>query len=318
MKNYKFAMTLLEVIASMFIICIGLLSVLMVIPYGAFQVAKARNAEYISNMLAAGAEELQIARWDSVVTEREGTGKGDFGQNTTAQIHIIDPFVTHSLSGVFTTESAPNRERMTGTDDLNFILKEGRRTEIKFSDANNRVASSGQYTYFVTIKPRDVKSEIVGIDSNFEPYEAITEIRFTTDLLGCYQRVGTDTAFEVTPTSSQYYHRAAKFTIPADSVDFATTKYVFITWESTWTAAYNHPDLNTRQHVMMNRGEWCKIVSASNNANGSQDIIVLSNDVVSVRNSQRAENLPDSDAPVPVTVQIFVFPGVMYHKRIYD
>ncbi|MDR2642021.1 MAG: prepilin-type N-terminal cleavage/methylation domain-containing protein [Planctomycetaceae bacterium] len=322
MKNYKSGMTLLEVIASMFIICIGLLSVLMVIPYGAYQVSKARNAEYISNMLAAGAEDLQIAGWNEIVTKKEGVGKADFGNSTTAKIHILDPFVTYNLDNdIFETlENTNFKEAMSGKDDILYILKEDARTEI----TDNR--GSGQYSYFVTIKPKQfVSRKFIGLTNNFDltQYETITAIEFTTDLLGCYQRVDTgDTddpgkPFEVIPESAEYYLKAAKFTIDntindnKTKINFSNTKYVFLTWTTIAQTSSKDPRLNTTQRVIMRRGEWCKIVSANNN-NGKQDIIVLSNDVASIKNSRLAENLPDNN------VRIFVFPGVMYHKRIYD
>ena len=54
--------SLLEVLAAIFVVSIGLLGVLAVIPFGAFQVSKAQHAEYASNMLANAAEEIFI--WD--------------------------------------------------------------------------------------------------------------------------------------------------------------------------------------------------------------------------------------------------------------
>jgi len=52
--------TLLEVLASIFVIAIGLLGVLAVIPFGTLQVSRAYEAEYASNMLANAAEEIVI------------------------------------------------------------------------------------------------------------------------------------------------------------------------------------------------------------------------------------------------------------------
>jgi type II secretory pathway pseudopilin PulG len=50
--------SLLEVLAAIFVMSIGLLGVLAVIPFGAFQVSKAQHAEYAANMLANAAEEI--------------------------------------------------------------------------------------------------------------------------------------------------------------------------------------------------------------------------------------------------------------------
>lgn len=52
--------TLIEVLASIFVVSIGLLGVLAVIPFGAFQFSKANHAEYASNMLANAADEIFI------------------------------------------------------------------------------------------------------------------------------------------------------------------------------------------------------------------------------------------------------------------
>jgi hypothetical protein len=300
----------------MFIICIGLLSVLMVIPYGAFQVSKARNAEYISNMLAAGAEDLQIGGWNEIVTEKPGVGKADFGKTTTANIHIFDPFVDHGSDVPFKKEDATSfQENMRGKDDLNYILKEQERTEMRPE------GSSGKYTYFVTIKPREVTSrKFPGFDANFNiiPCEEITAIKYTTDLLGCYLRVDTDRAFAavIDTAKTQYYAKAARFRIIGEGkIDFGTTKYVFLTWTDPkiWTTDYSHPDSSIdKQTVTLNCGEWCKIVSAGSKDGATQDITLLTNDLIAFKNSGLVKDLPDSG------VQIFVFPGVMYHKRIFD
>jgi len=59
-KRLKNGITLIEVLASIFVVSIGLLGVLAVIPFGAFQASKARHAEYASNMLANAAEEVAL------------------------------------------------------------------------------------------------------------------------------------------------------------------------------------------------------------------------------------------------------------------
>ncbi|MDR2345855.1 MAG: type II secretion system GspH family protein [Planctomycetaceae bacterium] len=317
MKNYKSGMTLLEVIASMFIICIGLLSILMVIPYGTFQVSKTLNAEYISNMLAAGAEDLQIGNWDKNITDTAGVGKPPFEPDPvsgtiTTNIYIVDPFVSHNDFGLFTRRPniLPNlrdsQDKMRGKDDIEYVLSENQRTYI-----DNGNEGSGKYSYFITIKPREVRSSPRYNEAEDRYEEAIDEITYTTDLLGCYQRVDTDTAFEVHPTSPQYYAYAAKFTIPSaeNKLDFSTTKYVFITWVTNWP----DPPSAESQSVTMNRGEWCRVVSAVIKNDNTQDIIVISNDFASVRNNEGSENLPETG-----NIRIFIFPGVLYHKRIFD
>ncbi|MDR2168683.1 MAG: hypothetical protein LBP59_00900 [Planctomycetaceae bacterium] len=311
MKSYRLkkalGMTLMEVIAAMFIICIGLLSVLMVIPYGAFQVAKARNAEFISNMLAAGVEDLQINEWDKNITEMEGIGKPPYpasytvpgnpfdNQDSDIEIYIIDPFVphplvppsppppSHVLSGldenIFVLNPiAVSEEMMIGKDDIHYILKENERTEIRDP------RGSKQYSYFITTQAREFIT-------------ASGKITFTTDLLGCYKRVNSDMAFTILSPPSTLYTKAARFTIPSTNphdgseIDFSATKYVFITWSEPPVAG-----------VTLNRGEWCKIVNVSKNeAANTFDIIVLL--------SGNAEEIGGFS-------QVIIFPGVQYHKQL--
>jgi prepilin-type N-terminal cleavage/methylation domain-containing protein len=287
MKSYKSGMTLLEVIASMFIICIGLLSVLMVIPYGAVQVSKVRNAEYISSMLAAGVEDLKITEWDKNI--KDSTGK-KITESTNAaadaNVYIIDPFVAHSVSSPFVqcflgkeadaaTAGIPYYldvlnldQMMTNKNDLDYLLKEDARTEIQ-STSHLR-----QYTYFITIKPK-------------QPVAAGAVIPFTTDILGCYQRV--DEFFKlILSLPPQYYLQSAKFTVDSSvrCLDFSTTKYVFVTWIDGTDKYY----------------EWCKIVSVLENNNGKQEIVVLMSNASGMNSASN--------------IHIFVFPGVLYHKQM--
>ena len=60
LPSLKRGVTLMEVLAALFVLSIGLLGVLAVIPFGSFQIAKARQAEYGSNMLAAAKAEVRI------------------------------------------------------------------------------------------------------------------------------------------------------------------------------------------------------------------------------------------------------------------
>ncbi len=53
--------TLIEVLAAIFVISIGLLGVLAVIPFGIFQVSKARDAEHTANMLDAATADVGIS-----------------------------------------------------------------------------------------------------------------------------------------------------------------------------------------------------------------------------------------------------------------
>lgn len=122
--------SLMEVLASVFVIGVGLLGVLAVIPFGAFQVSKAQHAEYCSNMLVSAANELQtvlpMSTWrlphDTVALQstnmvRQGgpvAGTRYFlNHNTqsnkrynTTQYLLVDPFYECGTPSI-TTDIAP-------------------------------------------------------------------------------------------------------------------------------------------------------------------------------------------------------------------
>jgi hypothetical protein len=281
----------------------------MVIPYGAFQVSKARNAEYISNMLAAGAEDIQITTIvDDVLTEKgdDNIGFRDNGTITKPfiPIYLVDPLVTsNSYTNVFELVPTGFAGLMFGKDDLDYVLRDGARTKMQ-EYGSDKQQYLKQYSYFVTIK------------TNYAKYNSNTEkvnVKFTTDLLGCYKRTDEDVAFMVEPdadpTNSQIYSKAAKLRIITSGdrrLDFSTTRYVFITWDKTWL---DGGVLTTKC------GEWCRVVSVNEvpEVPNRQDIVVLANEFVSEKNINIAGNLAE-----PNDIKIFIFPGVMYHKRIYD
>jgi len=60
MTRQHSGISLLEVLAAIFVVTIGLLGVLAVIPFGAFQVTQANHAKYASNMLANAVEEVLL------------------------------------------------------------------------------------------------------------------------------------------------------------------------------------------------------------------------------------------------------------------
>jgi hypothetical protein len=342
MKNKLLGMTLMEVIASMFIVSIGLLGILMVIPYGAFQVSKARNAEYISNMLAAAAQEIKITEWITPITDRyQDIPSGGLFTDERIRICVVDPFVDHTQNSNFEKRAwdatnatnatldlpifvqevygspADNtdvkeaireakKEKMRGKDDIKYTLKEDSRTVI------NDVSGNPDYSYFFTVKPRNILSDATS---------TITGIDFTTDLLGCYKRIDMDRAFQldIDMPRSAFYLRAAKLTVTAMSgapederfLDFSTTRYVFITWTEHVTRT--SPPASVPASVFLRRGEWCRVVSVGKDATTNKQVImVLANEVASIRNSN-AENLEN----VGASPELFVFPGVLYHKRIY-
>lgn len=71
--------SLMEVLASVFVIGVGLLGVLAVIPFGAFQVSKAQHAEYCSNMLVSAANELAALELAKPTTWRDGNNVNSIG-----------------------------------------------------------------------------------------------------------------------------------------------------------------------------------------------------------------------------------------------
>ncbi len=70
------AITLIEVLAAIFVISIGLLGVLAVIPFGIFQVSKARDAEHTANMLAAAEADIKITGMTLIGNWASGNGNG--------------------------------------------------------------------------------------------------------------------------------------------------------------------------------------------------------------------------------------------------
>jgi Tfp pilus assembly protein PilV len=73
-KQQHNGITLLEVLASIFVVSIGLLGVLAVIPFGAYQASQARHAEYAANMLANAAEEVYVRDMAKPLTWGFNTG----------------------------------------------------------------------------------------------------------------------------------------------------------------------------------------------------------------------------------------------------
>jgi hypothetical protein len=224
-------------------------------------------------------------------------------------VFVIDPLVRHDNLGVFIPVQleVPEYENlMFGKDDVEYVLRDDARTRLQNADG------SQQYSYFVTIKPREV---------NYNSETEKVSIKFNTDLLGCYRRAKKDEGYgvdkgdvvfgvELDTSESKFYSKAAKLRIKTTSdvrLDFSTTRYVFITWTRVW------PESGSGKKMTMNCGEWCKVVSVSEvDGEQAQDIVVLANEFVSERNINVSENLSVDAA------RVFIFPGVMYHKRIYD
>ena len=146
-KKQSRGISLLEVLAAIFVVAIGLLGVLAVIPFGALQVSRAYQAEYAANMLANAAEEITIRRMPNP----------DFWeppQDTLDCTKLVwfEPYkVPHDHDYIAFIQRSGWEERMRGRDDLVFTAHRDRRPD--FTGQDDRIESSGKYTWFFTYKP---------------------------------------------------------------------------------------------------------------------------------------------------------------------
>ena len=153
-KQVHRGVSLLEVLAAIFVVSIGLLGVLAVIPFGAYQVSKTQHAEYASNMLANAAEEILIrkmthpASWQTVpaTTTLDCTKfiLFDPHESLTPSHHIV-----HVLDAQW-------QEVMRGRDDIVYTLHDDKRPD--FSGQGDKIQSSGKYTWFFTYLPQYLDS----------------------------------------------------------------------------------------------------------------------------------------------------------------
>jgi hypothetical protein len=171
------------------VICIGLLGVLAVIPYGAYQTAKARNAEHTSWILDAAAKDLrtmELAKPENWMTqnatptqltainvmENDPPANVFLNHSTSAsrilncsRFLMVDPFgdintpINNSphISQIGANFNNPQMNqqllcnRMTGQDDLVYTTHSDKRTD--FSGQEGKILSSGQYTWFFMFRP---------------------------------------------------------------------------------------------------------------------------------------------------------------------
>jgi Tfp pilus assembly protein PilV len=306
----------MEVLASMFVICIGLLGVLAVIPYGAYQTAKAKNAENTSWILDAAEKDIiaiKMVKPTSWIAEGNTLQFLDTSTSTTVNIFVndvsdsnkelncsrflmIDPFSNNIIvnnhiyrigtnSNFMPSQLQVFRTKMIGQDDLVYTTHSDKRTD--FSGQDNKILSSGQYTWFFMFQPLP-RSSYTGtlpmvLWSNVENYTDI-------DILGCYNRVpGTEQV--LSPISaSLYYNNSILLTIPSGDYDLKNTKYVFLSWDHT-----SKPRAD---------GGWYKIIYVAETQNSQLDIFLTLH----------------GGTPYPsvgsTNLQMLIVPGVMYHKRI--
>jgi len=290
--------SLLEVLAAIFVLSVGLLGVLAVIPFGAFQVSQARHAEYASNMLANAAEEIFIRKmaapmeWTAVdATEVWSNGIPIFDRvmetlNCTKFIwyepfEVFDPDLHIFCVSTFITAKHWD-EVMRGYDDLNYEFDGGDRPVLRFK--NGKPIGSGKYTWFFTYLP-EIDSAFIG-DKNAVPLAEV-EPKVVADILACYNRVATDDR-QVAPSSFTASRGGGTFTLPnAEHLELLTqTKYVFVTWGPA---------------IEVEGGAWCKIVFVDK-SNPAIPKVVVTGDLEGIGNN----------------IQMYIPSGVLYHKRVKD
>lgn len=294
-KN-RHGISLMEVLASTFVIGVGLLGVLAVIPFGAYQIGKARDAEHCLNMLQSAEADLQIMGLAKPVNWNNGNNVADNAGTTvydnsstnldTNRLIMVDPFNTANPTwfdgnlrsrmhfiGANLDNPALWRERMRGQDDLDYTRIEDQRPD--FSAQNNKVRSSGKYTWFFTFKPTS--------------YNAGDTV--DVDIIACYNRVPgiQDTERSVNIDNSDYaqYQNGArlKLTGSAEELDLKNAKIALITWGSnSWC--------------------WCKIVNVTDYDGAAKYVIVV---------KKSGDNLPNNTNNNFLNPKAFIVDGALYH-----
>lgn len=297
--------TLMEVLASVFVLGVGLLGVLAVIPFGAFQVSKGRDAEHCSNMLAAARDEVAVnglaqpKSWKNGTTIASSGGTNVFKSSDDtfdcSKFIMFDPLnadKSSDFTNIYVIAKTLNninvwKERMRGQDDLNYIRSENART--KFVD--NHILSEGKYTWFAMFMP----TSFTTTPSDYNNVDITTINPVNVELIGCYNRVPGDEREVDGNRFSNYVQFASgasmRWTASSNSgveeLDLTGTKLIFFTWSDT-----NQP-----------HGCWCRILSASAiNTSGTpyRDIIVLE-----LSNASLPSNINNARA--------LIVPGALYH-----
>jgi hypothetical protein len=384
----------MEVLASMFVICIGLLGVLAVIPYGAYQTAKAKNAENTSWVLANAEKDLQtmglaqMHTWkipstiDLITThsyQLDGTsisGQRYFLNHPTqadkrydCQTYLlVDPFntgvTTMDLVGYLIPHvrvvGAGNNgsggfdnlplwlERLSGQDDLVYTTHSDKRTD--FSGQNNKILSSGQYTWFFMFRPQfdDIPVSPDPAGGASQVGRAIDADVLTTadvDILGCYNRIPGEAktvyahyvAYNDLADDYDPLFNGAAITFrsnSAEALDVSKTKYIFISWP-------RFRGTSTLHHV---EGCWCKIINATQIEQNNRNIFIPeitttwfpqsykrtiyvtgTPSFVSQYGGAGGLTTPPYPEGIPnfnegggnaISIRGLIIPGVMYHKRI--
>jgi hypothetical protein len=318
----------MEVLASMFVICIGLLGVLAVIPYGAYQTAKAKNAENTAWLLDAAVKDLQameLAKPENWIVQHNSTWlTREDSTSTTHNIFLnhadndddkilncsrflmIDPFsdtlnrlpLNNHIFQIGTNFTNPQsvpllfRERMTGQDDLVYTTHPDKRTD--FSGQSNKILSSGQYTWFFMFRPQ-ISGSVTNTTSVYwtsvnDPLNGKVDSDTDIDILGCYNRVPGSDKEKFIPFvfEASYYNNSISVNIPPDDYDWKETKYVFLSWK-----------LGTAPNIYT-EGGWYKVINVS----GLTVFLQL----------HQGGTL--YTAGTGTDLLMLIIPGVMYHKQI--
>ena len=204
-QHPRHGISLLEVLAAIFVLSIGLLGVLAVIPFGAFQVSKANHAEYASNMLANAAEEIVVRKMlDQVST------------NNPVNFVWVEPYNKEPIEQMpISFVSVEDwTEIMRGQDDLVYTTHGDRRPDFPA----DKVQSSGRYTWFFTFQPTSTNGNV------------------SVDVFACHNRMPSD---DVWRQPDQYRPSSGGgmfiFDNPPDNLveRLAQTKYILLTWEDS-------------------------------------------------------------------------------------
>jgi type II secretory pathway pseudopilin PulG len=288
--------TLIEVLVSVFVIGIGLLGVMAVIPFGAYQVSKAEQAKYTANMLANAAETLKIrglahpANWgiiDALSSAETPIYPATDKKLNCSKILWIEPYKMTDpaehifrIGALFSPQDGTDnwKEWMRGQDDLGYKIDETtNRPAVK--KVNNGIIeyldlkSTGRYTWFFTYQPKATESNY--ISGLTDKYEATVGV----DILGCYNRIpGDDQQVEVTDFTPTL--NGGVLTLKDDKAEeLSQTKYILVTWDGTPPGS-----------------AWCKVLFAK-----EKNVMVTG----ALANFDSATNR-----------QVYITNGVLYHKQV--
>ncbi|MDR0871519.1 MAG: prepilin-type N-terminal cleavage/methylation domain-containing protein [Planctomycetaceae bacterium] len=316
-------MTLMEVLASVFVICIGLMGVLAVIPFGAFQVSKAREAQFTSNMLVNAKNEIRLGEWAKPAKWREASSIKTMNSNDGTpvinvsgavrcdRIYLVDPFdgdgKTAATGHIFPVgknfdHRSLIQEALRGRDDLQFTIHNDKRTD--FEGQRSKVQSSGKYTWFFTYRPTFTCSDPANHTHGNAavPLDELNPV--TVDLLGCYNRTPGEEGVATAnyPADVVPYLNAAQITLTAttpEALDLTKTKWLFVSWEKT-VPPLPAPLPNTEP---LYDGGWYKVVNFTPIETGKCTVFL--------------SGFPQT-VPTTKPLQILNVPDVLYHTTVMN